>query len=142
MRPSQAVGLFVKTWRAEWAGLSRAQLSLLVSRRLTKPLKPGVTRAWEEGQPPGSVEELDALCLAMRLRTLSQPGVGQFRDAALAACLDRHYAGLFLDESFAQDSAADALAEATWSETCNGFGTRNVVTLVAQSWEMDAPLQR
>ena len=100
MRPAQAMGTFLKVWRSEWAGLSRAQLAIAVSAWLTngKRVKPGVVRWWEDGQPPGSTEELEALLQVMRTHGLTFPEVSQFRTAVFAACLDRQYPGLNCDD--------------------------------------------
>jgi hypothetical protein len=63
-----------------------------------KRLKPSVIYWWEEGQPPSTTEELEALLQVMRTHGLSSPEVDQFRTAVFAACLDRQYPGLAGDE--------------------------------------------
>lgn len=107
MRPSQAMGLFLRTWRAQWARLSRAQLAIALSAQLPgrKAVTSDVLRQWEAGQPLADLDELDALCTVMGRRDPAKPDlhqyaltpleVGHFRNSVLAACLDRHYEGLF-----------------------------------------------
>lgn len=112
MKPSQAMGLFLTTWRAEWAHLSRAQLALLVSSQLHQPaaVTAAVVRQWETGQPPKDLEELEALCQVMRRHGLTAPETSQFRDAVFAACLDRHYEGLFVEETLPPTAEVEELA--------------------------------
>jgi hypothetical protein len=112
MKPAQAMGLFLATWRAEWARLSRTQLALLVSSELHKPnaVTVSVVRQWEAGQPPKSLAELEALCRVMGRRALSPPEVVQFRQAVYAACLDRHYEGLFSDRTLSPTAEVEELA--------------------------------
>lgn len=138
MRPSQAMGLFQSTWRSEWACLSRAQLARLVSSQLHKPnfVTVSVVRKWESGQPPKSLEELDALCLVMRVHGLAEPEVRQFRDSVPAALLDRHYEGLFPGADLAWRPDCHELAAATYWETCRTASARNIVTLLAQVTEL------
>lgn len=103
MGPSQAMGTFLRIWRSEWAGLSRAQLAIAlhgVSSR-AKGVTPRVIRRWEEGQPPGTVAELDALTEVMGRHGLVQWEVDDFRQAVFAACVDRQYPGMLATEDFA-----------------------------------------
>ncbi len=112
MGPAQAMGTFLRVWRSEWALLSRAQLATAV--RGAAPKARGVTedvvRRWEQGQPPATTEELEALLAAMRRHGLTQPEVKQFRTAVYAACLDRHYPGAFECEDFAERTDVDEAA--------------------------------
>lgn len=123
MTPSQAMGLFLRTWRTEWAHLSRAQLALLLDAELHRPeaVKVAVIRQWESGQPPKDLAELDALCAVMRRHALAAPEVQEFRQAVFAACLDRHYAGLLAGDNFAHQPDVDAVAAdlfaANWMES-------------------------
>lgn len=112
MKPSQATGLFLTTWRAEWAHLSRAQLALLVCSQLHKPaaVTAAIVRKWETGQPPKDLEELEALCQVMRRHGLLESEVGHFRDAVFAACLDRHYEGLFVEDVLPPTAEVEELA--------------------------------
>lgn len=113
MKPSQTMGLYLTTWRTEWAGLSRAQLALLVSSQLHRPgrVTAPIVRQWEAGQPPKDLEELDALCQVMRQHRLLGVEVGHFRDAVFAACLDRHYKGLFTEDRLSPRAEVEELLD-------------------------------
>ncbi len=97
VQPAMAMGTFLRVWRSEWAGLSRAQLATAVQRHVNgrKRVTSGVIRWWEAGQPPASTEELEALCLVMRAHELTAPEVEQFRSVVFAACANRQYPELF-----------------------------------------------
>ncbi len=113
MNPSLTLGTFLRYWRSEWAGLSRAQLALGVDaqyRHGRKHVTQAVVRAWEKGQPPADTEELDALLAVMRRHGLTEPEVSSVRRAVFAACLDRHYPELFAAEEFALQPDVDEQA--------------------------------
>lgn len=114
MKPARAMGTFLRTWRAEWAHLSRAQLALAVAGccKPRKKVTPDVIREWEDGQPPASTAELDGLLQVMRRHGLTIPEVDQFRTAVFAACLDRHYPGLSEVEEFAYRADVDEVVGA------------------------------
>jgi hypothetical protein len=113
MKSAEAMGTFLRTWRSQWAGLSRGQLALAVSARSGKrrPVTAEVVRAWEQGQPPKSTAEFEALLTVMGRKGLTDIEVGQFRRAVFAACLDRHYPELFAAEDFAERPDVDEEAE-------------------------------
>lgn len=113
MKPSQTMGLYLTTWRTEWARLSRAQLALLVSSQLQKPgrVTVPILRQWEAGQPPKELEELEALCQVMRRHGLLGSEVEHFRNAVFSACLDRHYEGLFADERLSPRAEVEELLD-------------------------------
>ncbi len=126
------MGTFLRVWRAEWAGLTRAQL--VIALHAASPKARGVTtrviRRWEEGQAPGTTAELEALLTVMRRHGLTQSEVEQFRQAVFAACLDRHYSGLFLDDDFASRRDCDGLAAAVWQAEVARPGAASCVALV------------
>jgi len=132
MRPAHAMGTFLKVWRSEWAGLSRAQLAIGVSACVTngRRVKPGVVQWWEEGQPPGTTEELEALLTVMQRHGLQPREALQFRRAVFAACVDRQYPEFFEGEDFGYqrdvDEAAHTLFERHWTP-----GGADLVQLVA-----------
>ena len=112
MGAAEAMGTFVKVWRSEWAGLSRAQLAIAVSACLPKrkAVTPRVVLYWEEGHPPGSTEELEALCDVMQRNYLLPAEVEDFRRAVFAACLDRQYPELFPGEDWLHQDGLEAAA--------------------------------
>lgn len=111
MQPSRALGTFLRYWRSEWAGLSRAQLALAAAAQCKrKRVTEAVVRAWERGQPPADTEELDALLAVMRRHGLTEPEIGHVRRAVFAACLDRHYPELFPPEEFVELPDVDQIA--------------------------------
>ena len=112
MGPAQAMGTFLRTWRSEWAGLTRAQLAIALSAATGKgkTIKPGTIREWETGQPPKSTSELESLLQVMRRHGLTIPEVQQFRTAVFAACLDRHHPGLLGQEDLAHSPDVEAAA--------------------------------
>ncbi|MGI5817324.1 MAG: hypothetical protein ACOX9R_04430 [Armatimonadota bacterium] len=133
MNPSRALGTFLRRWRWEWAGLSRAQLALAVDamcghERVTE----AVVRAWEKGQPPASTEELDGLLAVMRRHDMSEPEIGYVRRAVFAAVLDRHYPDLFIAEEFAQLPDVDELAEQSPGVWPRAPASQSPVELVAR----------
>ena len=125
VRADLAMGTFLRVWRREWAGLSRAQLARAVSSAVNgKPeVSPATVRHWEEGQPPQTAKELDALLRVMRRHWLTDPEIADFRRTVLAATASRQYPDLFDTEGFAQrrdvEEAAVALAEREHLEPCS-----------------------
>ena len=135
MTPSHAMGTFLRVWRAEWAGLSRAQLAVAVGAQMRqgRPLRPGVVRWWEEGQPPGSSEELEALLQVMRRHDLARHEAEQFRQTVFAACVDRRYPELVGADEFAQRADVDEQAEAAFLPACTGAPSAvDIVALVTR----------
>jgi len=136
MGPAQAMGTFLRTWRSEWAGLTRAQLAIALSAATGKgkTIKPGTIREWETGQPPKSTSELESLLQVMRRHGLTIPEVQQFRTAVFAACLDRHYPGLVDDGEFAYRADVDEVVGACcWA--------MDIVRLVGGVTELDGALR-
>jgi hypothetical protein len=144
MGPAQAMGTFLRVWRAEWAGLSRAQLAIVVGAASPKAKKvtPKVIRRWEEGQPPKTTEELEALCAVMGRHGVSRLEVQQFRQAVFAACVDRPYPEVFETEDFAYRTDVDERARAVF-ERCldaSSFSEVSVVDLVAATVDVERAL--
>jgi len=133
MGPAQTMGTFLRVWRSEWAGLSRAQLAIALHALSpkTKGVTPRVIRRWEEGQAPATTEELEALLTVMRTHGLSAPEVKQFRTAVFAACLDRHYPEAFTGEDFAQRRDVDDAALSLYFTLCIRPWEQGVVQGVA-----------
>ena len=113
MTSSQAMGTFLRIWRSEWAGLSRAQLAVAVSSSIAsgKTVTPRIVRLWEDGQPPDSTEELEALLRVMGRRGLTTAEVTDFREAVFAACVDRQFPGVLHEGGFAERPDVDGAAE-------------------------------
>ena len=59
--------------------LSLIGLCLALSGAARMPIEPHVVRHWEEGQPPKSTEELEALCAVMRKHGLFPLDIEEFR---------------------------------------------------------------
>jgi len=99
MGPSQMMGTFLRVWRQQRVGMTRAQLAIAVSAAGGPGVKvtAGVIRKWESGQPPSSAAHLQALLRVMARKGLAPAETSRFRDLALAAVGDRHYAGLYDD---------------------------------------------
>jgi len=144
MGPAQAMGAFLRTWRAEWAGLSRAQLALAVSRHCPKRrgITPAVIREWEAGQVPATTEELAALCTVMEQRGLSPWEVGKFRQAVFAACVGQHYPELSPDQGWARRADVDAAAAAAVEPLQHAApGGWDIVGLVVAAQEVETALR-
>jgi len=103
---------FLRAWRSERAGLSRAQLAIALhgSSPKAKGVTPRIIREWEAGQPPATTEELEALLTVMRRHGLAEASVERFRQTVLAACLARRYRGLdrATDAGLPSDSTPEA----------------------------------
>jgi len=117
MRPSRALGTFLRVWRKEWAGMTRAQLAIAVSGALSGRARvtEEIVRQWEEGQPPKTTAQLEALLAVMLRKGLTPFEIDQVRAAALAAVGDRHYPELYDDEPFASRPDNEVLAQTDWS---------------------------
>jgi len=140
VKPAAAMGLFLRTWRAEWVGMTRGQLALALSARPGVRVPEGVVRAWESGQPPASTAEFDALLDVMAHHGLTRPEIDDFRRAILAAVCDRQYADLFPDEDFAwRDDVVD-VAWATHQQAPHPR-ERDVVNLVCCVQELQAAIE-
>ncbi len=140
MNPARTMGTFLRVWRSQWASLSRAQLAMAVSSQCgrRREIKPGVIRSWEDGQPPSSTEELDALLRVMGRHGLARPEVEQFRRAVFAACVDRQYPECFADEDFAQRRDVDELAAEVFRRAGDGELTYyQLPALVSQIGELE-----
>ena len=129
MNAAQAMGTFLRTWRAEWAGLSQTQLAMAVSARRpkAKPVTRDVVREWEQGQPPHSTAELEALLAVMQRHGITEWEADDFRQAVFAACSSRQYPELFPDESIAHREDVDELAAAA---------VGSIVALVTRTYEL------
>ena len=80
MNPARAMGTFLRTWRSEWAGLSRAQLATAISALCPsgKRVTPFIIQEWEAGQPPKSTAELEGLCAVMLRNGLVEPEIADY----------------------------------------------------------------
>ena len=138
MGPAEAMGTFLKVWRSEWAGLSRAQLAIAVSAHVNgrKAVTSHMVRHWEDGHPPGSTEELDGLCQVMARSGLSRRSLLDFRKSVLATVIDRQYPELLPSDDFTERPDVDEVAHAMYmaSET----DSHNTVQLVAAFSELRA----
>ncbi|NPV49222.1 MAG: hypothetical protein HPY69_19935 [Armatimonadetes bacterium] len=140
MRPSQAMGLFLRTWRVEWAELSRTQLARLLVRAGASRVTAHAVRAWELGQPPHDLVELDGLCECMKRHGLSTLEAGQFREIVFAACLDRQYDGLFEDEPLTSRADLDECAQVMASTLTRDPREASLPALIAAQHELDQSL--
>jgi hypothetical protein len=138
MKPSLAMGLFLQTWRTDWAKLSREQVAGAVSRAGGKPVKSGTVREWESGQPPARTEDLDGLLQVMRRHGIPELWATQFREAVFTACVDRHYDGLFPEENLAQRTDVADLAAALGDPQRDGPQGASMVALLAAHCELEA----
>ena len=131
------MGTFLRTWRAEWAGMSRRQLATVVSGLLNskKTVSPTIIREWEDGQPPKTTDELEALCQVMGRNRMSGREVGAFRRTVFAACGARQYPGLFA-EGVAEDPQVEAWACAAMQREGADPGSSEVIGLVAHIAEV------
>lgn len=143
MGPARAMGTFLRTWRSEWARLSRAQLavglSALCGKR--KTVTADIVREWEDGQPPKSTAELDAVTEVMRRHGLSAPELEQFRQAVFAVCAARQYPELFADDGLAHRADIEEVAYGIWQRHPQRPGAINIVSLVAAIGELDGALK-
>jgi hypothetical protein len=112
VNPANAMGTFIRTWRAEWAGLSRAQLAIAVNGRLrgARRISGGTVQRWEEGQPPKSTEEFEALCALIQSCPLPERTPLDFRRAVFAACAARQYPDMLAGEPLAERADVEELA--------------------------------
>ncbi len=142
MGPARAMGTFLRTWRAEWARLSRARLALALSAPCgkRKRVTADIIREWEDGQPPKTSSELDALTKVMGRHGLSAPEVTQFRQAVFGACAARQYPELFGDNGLAHRSDVEAVAYGVWRHPLQPDAA-DIVSLVATIEELDAALK-
>jgi len=138
MGPAKSMGTFLRVWRAEWAALTRAQLAIALhaASPRARGVTPRVIRRWEEGQVPGTTAELEALLTVMRRHGLTQFEVEQFRQAVFAACLDRHFSGLFPDDDFVARRDCDDLAEGVWQAEVARPGAASSLALVGRVDEL------
>lgn len=120
--PAKAMGTFLRTWRVEWAGLTRAQLATAVAAHCGSRhrVTPRVILGWEDGQPPQDSEELNALLLVMRAHGLEAFEARQFREAVFAACADRRFPEFFEGERLAHRRDIDQVAEALYRQQKTG----------------------
>jgi hypothetical protein len=127
-----AAGVFLRQWRSEWAGLSRARLAQAVTTTCGggKPVTAATVREWEQGQPPRTTEELKALLAVMGANGLLPVEVAQFRDALFADLARRQYPELFDDTDPAGSADVEALAEAQWTAALEREQPPDVVGLV------------
>ena len=135
------MGLFLRTWRAEWVGMTRGQLALALSAHPGVRITEGVVRAWESGQPPASTAELDALLDVMARHGLTRPEVDDFRRAILAAVCDRQYSDLFPDDDFAYQDDVVAAARLL-SQDASHPRECDVVNLVCFVHELESATAR
>jgi len=131
--PAQTMALFLRTWRAEWASLSRAQLALALSAQCEcqngKRIAPAVVRKWERGQPPETGEELAALTLVMRRHGLQASEVEQFRQTVFGACVARQYPGLLEQEDLPYRRDLTDIAQAFFARHWEVPGSTDIVQL-------------
>jgi len=94
------MGTFLRVWRQEWVGMTRAQLATAVTAAGGPRVKvtEGVIRKWESGQPPHSTDHLRALLRVMARKGLVPGEIDAFRDLVLAAVGERQYPELYGDE--------------------------------------------
>ena len=139
MKPSDAMGLFLRTWRADWAGITRQQLALALSAYPDVRVTDAVVRHWEQGQPPGSTAEFDALLDVMSRHGLTRPEIDDVRRAILAAVCDRQYADLFPDEDFAYRDDVVDLACDLYTMAVQ-LRDRSIVNLVCRVYELQSAI--
>jgi len=106
------MGTFIRTWRAEWAGLSRAQVAIAANGKLgrSRHISGETVRRWEEGQPPKSAEELRALCVLIQSCPLPERTLLDFRRTVFAACAVRQYPDILTGKPLAERVDVEELA--------------------------------
>jgi len=136
--PSRSMGTFLRTWRTEWAGLSRAQVAIAVNARLPrdKQIPQDRFRRWEEGQPPKTTDELEALCEVMGTHGLAAVELEQFREAVFRACADRQYPGLLANDEWVHEDDVVEVARAAECQERRQTGSISIVRLVAVEHEL------
>lgn len=143
MNPAGAMGTFIRTWRAEWAGLSRARVAIAVNgvngkgRRVSEE----TVRRWEEGQPPKSTEELKALCAVMRKHGLFPLELKQFRQAVFAACADRQFPELFTNDEWVHREDLLQIADDIFEREDRSPGSVSPVDLIAAAADLETVLR-
>jgi hypothetical protein len=141
MGPTETMGLFLRTWRKEWAGLSRAHLALAVSAQCEcqngKRIASAVVRKWERGQPPETTEELAALTLVMRRHGLQASEVEHFRQAVFAACVARQYPSLLEQDDLVYREDLAEVAQALFARHWETPGSANLVQLTAAAVQLE-----
>ena len=139
MDAARAMGTFLRTWRAEWAGLSQAQLAVAVSAHCggTHRIEKYTIGEWEKGQAPHSTAELEALLGVMRRHGITETEAGDFRQAVFAACCSRHYPELFADTGTAHSEDVDGLAYELHRREEAAPGATSIVDLVALQSELE-----
>jgi hypothetical protein len=142
MDAAAAMGCFLRVWRREWAGLSREQVALAVTGlgHGTPRITRHAVQAWEEGQPPHSAAELDALLALMRRHGLTEGEGEDFRRTVFAACLSRQYPELFAHEDFAYRDDIEQTAEGLRWRAYRDGAAGGIVGLVAYARELEAAL--
>jgi len=125
--------------------LSRGQLATAVSAQLQcrdgKPIAPAVVRKWEQGQPPQTAEELQALTLVMRRHGLSAAAVEHFRQTVYASCVARQYPDLFDQPDLAERDDVDEVAHAAFQQHWHTPHSADIVTLTTNVAELEAATQ-
>ncbi len=104
-------GLCARSLREDWLRWSRARAARSVAARSGKRVEAHHVREWERGQPPASLEELDAYLALLRSLGLTAPEVGDVEAAIHAALVQRYYgtAGRFDALSLADVTSEAAL---------------------------------
>jgi len=133
MNTARAMGLFLRTWREEWAQLSRAQLAIAVSARCNRRhrVTPDIVRQWERGQPPQSSEELSALLQVMERRGLLAEEGAHFRQAVYAACAAHLYPDLLDGDDLALRDDVEEVGQRVFQGLIVERLSTDLVSLVA-----------
>jgi len=133
VRPSLEMGAFIRVWRRELAGLSREQLA----RAITLPGGPcrtvtaATVRHWEEGQPPQTSEELEALLTTMGRHGLSVGDLAEVKRSVFAALCDRQYPAMFERGSLSDRLDVDERVERLVAKDLAAPGSISIVRLLA-----------
>ena len=140
MDPAQAMGIFLKTWRSEWAGMSQQQLAIAVSgcNGSGKPVTRRMVQHWEAGHPPETSAELVGLCEVMRRNGLWDSEVAQFRAAVMGALCNRQYPELFHRAPLAVREDVDELGRAAYDRALPAAADLDLVVLVAATKTLES----
>jgi len=140
--PARVMGVFLRTWRAEWAGLSRAVLAGAVGSQCPGETVTGdMAYAWERGQPPRTTAQLLALERVMRKHGLTEGHVRQFREVVLAACGAWRYEGLCEDVSFADLPGVEGLARSACERQHRARGSISLCFLTILAKDLEAAVR-
>jgi hypothetical protein len=140
VNPARTMGWFLRTWREDWAHLSRAQLALAISAHAPgrERTTPDMVRQWERGQPPHSSQQLTALLDAMARHGVPEDVMRRFLITTFAACAGHQYADLLGRAGLLERTDLDDIGRQAYLEQFTRAGPGpDLVTLVGIVRELE-----